>query len=196
MSDQVGNQNVGFLMTRLNYNNFLICINVFDKLITPILNYGSEVWGFHKAPAIESVHTHFCKKLLGVKQSTQNDFIYGELGRVNFAANRYISIVRYWLQIVSLTENKYVKCIYNMLLEDIRQNPNKTNWASLVRDLLSTYGFFNVWVSQGVENPNSFLQIFKQKIRDVFEQDWHARLENSTRARFYINIANFKYQAY
>ena len=56
--------------------------------------------------------------------------------------------------------------------------------------------FFNVWVSQGVENPNSFLQIFKQKIRDVFEQDWHARLENSTRARFYINIANFKYQAY
>ena len=171
-------------------------LDVFDKLITPILNYGSEVWGFHKAPAIESVHTHFCKKLLGVKQSTQNDFIYGELGRVNFAANRYISIVRYWLKIVSLTENKYVKCIYNMLLEDIRQNPNKTNWASSVRDLLSTYGFFNVWVSQGVENPNSFLQCFKQKIRDVFEQDWHARLENSTRARFYINIANFKYQAY
>ena len=145
-------------------------LDVFDKLITPILNYGSEVWGFHKAPAIESVHTHFCKKLLGVKQSTQNDFIYGELGRVNFAANRYISIVRYWLKIVSLTENKYVKCIHNMLLEDIRQNPNKTNWASLVRDLLSTYGFFNVWVSQGVENPNSFLQIFKQKIRDVLNK--------------------------
>ena len=124
---------------------------------------------------------HFCKKLLGVKQSTQNDYIYGELGRVNFAANRYtcISIVRYWLKIVTLTEYKYVKCIYNMLLEDIRQNPNKTNLASSVRDLLSTYGFFNVWFSQGVENPNSFLQHFKQNIRDVFEQDWHARLENS-----------------
>ena len=26
--------------------------------------------------------------------------------------------------------------------------------------------------------------------------DWHSRLENSTRARFYINIAQFKYQKY
>ena len=82
-------------------------LDIFDKLITPILNYGSEVWGFHKAPAAESVHLQFCKKLLGVKQSTQNDFIYGQLGRVNFATHRYISIVRYWLKIVTLT----VKCI-------------------------------------------------------------------------------------
>ena len=60
-------------------------LDLFDKLISPIPNYGSEVWGFYKAPAIESVHLQFCKKLLGVKQSTQNDFIYGELGRINFA---------------------------------------------------------------------------------------------------------------
>ena len=40
-------------------------LGIFDKLITPILNYGSEVWGFHKAPAVESVHLQFCKKLLG-----------------------------------------------------------------------------------------------------------------------------------
>ena len=33
-------------------------LDLFDKLITPILNYGNEVWGFHKAPVIESVHLH------------------------------------------------------------------------------------------------------------------------------------------
>ena len=27
-------------------------------------------------------------------------------------------------------------------------------------------------------------------------QDWHSRLENSTRARFYLNIENFQYQKY
>ena len=39
---------------------------LFDKLITPILNYGSEVWGFAKANAIERIHMQFCKKILGV----------------------------------------------------------------------------------------------------------------------------------
>ena len=104
-----------------------------------------------------------------------------ELGRVNFATHRYISIVRYWLKIVTLTDNKYVKCIYNILLEDIRQNPNKTNWASSVRDLLSRYGFLNVWLAQGVENSNSFLQHFKQRVRDILYkigmQDWKIQLE-------------------
>ena len=37
-------------------------LDPFDKLITPILNYGSEVWGFAKAMHIERVHLLFCKK--------------------------------------------------------------------------------------------------------------------------------------
>ena len=99
--------------------------HIFDKLILPLLNYGSEVLGFYKAPAIESVHLQFCKKLLGVKQSTQNDFIYGELGRINYATQIYVSIIRYWLKIVSMNANKYAKCIYNMLLGEMRQNAEK-----------------------------------------------------------------------
>ena len=63
---------------------------LYDKLITPILNYGSEVWGFAKTNAIERVHMQFCKKVLGVKKSTQNDFVYGELGRINYLSKRFI----------------------------------------------------------------------------------------------------------
>ena len=56
-------------------------LELFDKLVLPILNYASEVWGFHKATSVKTVHLQFCKKALGVKQSTQNDFVYGEIGR-------------------------------------------------------------------------------------------------------------------
>ena len=48
--------------------------DLFDKLILPILNYGSEVWGFSKAETIERVHLQFRKHLLGVQ--TQINFIY------------------------------------------------------------------------------------------------------------------------
>ena len=37
-------------------------LDLFDKLISPILNYGSEVWGFAKADNIERVHLQFCKR--------------------------------------------------------------------------------------------------------------------------------------
>ena len=53
-------------------------LDLFDKLIAPILNYGSEVWGLNSAKAVETVHLSFCNRMLGVKQTTQNDFIYGE----------------------------------------------------------------------------------------------------------------------
>ena len=48
-------------------------------MILPILCYGSELWGFHKAVDIECVHTKFLKQLLSVRQQTSN--VYGETGR-------------------------------------------------------------------------------------------------------------------
>ena len=59
-------------------------LDLFDKLVSPILNYASEVCEFHKATSVETVHLQFCKKVLGLKQSTQNDFVYEELGRTDY----------------------------------------------------------------------------------------------------------------
>ena len=44
-------------------------LDLFNKLISPILNYSSEVWGFIKANSIERVHLQYCKKLLGVRKN-------------------------------------------------------------------------------------------------------------------------------
>ena len=43
---------------------------------------------------------------------------------------------------------------------------------------------------------NRFLETFKQRVKDNFMLEWHARSENSTRARHDFNIATFKYQVY
>ncbi len=57
-----------------------LSIELFDKLIEPILSYGSEVWGFHKAIDVERLHTRYCKRLLSIKSTTPNDIARGELG--------------------------------------------------------------------------------------------------------------------
>ena len=61
-----------------NFTNISIKhrLELFDKLVLPILNYGCKVWGFRMTNNIERVHN-----ILSVKRSTQNKFVYGELSR-------------------------------------------------------------------------------------------------------------------
>ena len=131
-------------------------LEFFGKLVFPILNYACEVWGFHKATAVETVHLQFCKKVLWVKRSTQNDFVYGELGRINNQSRRFIAIIKNWLKVISSDETKYINQIYKMMLNEIDLNPLKQNWALSVKHLMSRFGFIEVWVAQGVGNEQAF----------------------------------------
>ena len=171
-------------------------MELFDKLVAPILNYGSEVWGFCKANQIEKVHLQFCKHLLGVKNSTQNDLIYSELGRKPMQVIRYQRIIKFWFKILNSEDTKLIKCIYRQLLQDIQNDPNKTNWASLVQTLLSTLGFHEVWLSQGVGNEQLFLNEFKQRLADSHMQNLHDRISNSPKARFYSMFYSFGFKSY
>jgi hypothetical protein len=56
-------------------------LDLFDKIVQPILLYGCEIWGFTNTAMIERVHLKFCKLLLHLKQPTPDFMIYGELGR-------------------------------------------------------------------------------------------------------------------
>lgn len=83
-----------------------------------------------------------------------------------------------------------------MMLNDLELHPNKSNWASSVKYLLESLGFNDVWYSQGVGNVNLFLTIFKQRLKDVFIQNWNSRILGSTRARTYSLFHNFSYKLY
>ena len=140
-----------FTLNRYLYNFINIKprhkLELFDKLVTPILNYGSEVWGFSQAKQIERIHMLFCKQLLGVKTSTQNDFIYGELGRTNYYARRIYIIIKFWFKVLFAEDRKYISQIYRVMLRDMTDRQNVQNWASLVRNTLANLGFYHVWLA-------------------------------------------------
>ena len=171
-------------------------LDLFDKLIKPILNYGAEVLEFSQAMPIERVHLQFCKKLLGVKQCTQNDFIYGELGRTSLTVERHLRIIKFRTKVCMSHDNKYVKHVYNLLKEDSQLYPNRVNWASLVRDLLNNLGLHYAWTEQGVGNINAFMSLVRQRLTVHFIQNWNSRINESTRALCYKNISSFSFKAY
>ena len=81
-------------------------LDLFDKLISPILCYASEVWGFTNANNIERVHMQLCKILLSVKQCTQNEFVHGVLGCCSFQNKYFLHCNKVLAQDNSLSKYK------------------------------------------------------------------------------------------
>ena len=77
-----------------------------------------------------------------------------------------------------------------MMLNDMVLFPNKNNWVTRVRNLLNNTGFSIVWQNQGVGNEIAFLTLLRQRLQDIFIQDWHSRLDLFSRASLYRNLSN------
>ena len=77
------------------------------------------------------------------------------------------------------------------MLNDIETVPTTVNLASLLKHILLSLGFQEVWVQQGVGNYNAFISVLKQRLTDTIIKDWRARQEETTRANFYKSFAVF-----
>ena len=57
------------------------------------------------------------------------------------------------------------------MLHDMDTLHNAVNWASLLKILFSSLGFYEVWLAQGAGNKHAFLSVVKQRLRDQFMQN-------------------------
>ena len=109
---------------------------------------------------------------------------------------RLIAVIRYRFNILQCDGTKYIKLVYNVMLKDLQNSPEKPSWAKPVKLLLESLGFGHVWIEQGVGDVNTFLRVFKQKLTDHFIQEWNEQVSNSSRTNTYKLIANFNFKCY
>ena len=85
-------------------------LSLFNSLVTSILCYACEIWGFAQAKAIETLHLKFLKKILKVKKkTTPNCMIYKECNVYPLYYNRVFRIFSYWLKIIKLDDDNPLK---------------------------------------------------------------------------------------
>ena len=120
----------------------------------PILNYGSEFCGLNDSTKLEGIHIHFCKHILGFRGQTQNNCVYGELGRTILKSRRVVNVIRYWLNIVQLGNTKFARKMYSLMYRTLDNNPTHMSWARNVKTLLQSTHLYEAWVNQGVGNVN------------------------------------------
>ena len=156
---------------------------IFDAKIKSILLYSSEIWGYEKLHSIEKVHLKACKRFMGIPEITPNVMVYGDLGRYPIYVNAYVNCVKYWIRLLNMEHNRIPKQAYLMLVG--LDSKGNDCWATKIREILCETGFAFVWLQQGVGNPVHFLKTFKQRIIDMYLQEWSSTIRDKDRYESY-----------
>ena len=90
------------------------------------------------------------------------------LASASQARQKYFIIIKFWFKILLAQENKYIRMVYELMLNDFDMLPNKNNWASLVRNVFMSLCFYDVWLDQGVGNYKGFMTELSQRLTDNF----------------------------
>ena len=159
---------------------------IFDAKIQAILLYSSEIWGYQRLECIERVHLLACKRFLGVPLKTPNKMVYSELGRFPLFINSSIRCLKYWFRLLQMDQDRLPRQAYEMMM--IQDRNGKRCWVTEIRELLYRTGFAVVWLNQGAENINAFLQNCRKTMFDMFIREWSSTVREKDRYCLYSII--------
>ena len=135
-----------------------IMLDLFDKTVVPVLLYGCEVWGYENNIVVDMVFLKFCKYLLGLKSSTPNCMVYGELGSYPVSLTIKIRLISFWLKLISTPDDRISKQIYNLIYRMHQNNTHQSAWLNCIRQILEQNGFGYVWLDQGLNIDHMYVK--------------------------------------
>ena len=174
-----------------------IQLELFDKTVVPILLYGCEIWGYSRAPSIETFHLRFLKLTLGVHIKTCNNMVYGELGKLPLDIFIKKRSIGYWARILVGKESKLTKVTYNQLLNMYNSNLFKSKWIEFIKDILEDCNLNEIWVSQSFRSVNWLKSTVFNKLKSNFIERWSNEIQNMSSCDLYVQFkTTFKFERY
>ena len=164
-------------------------LDLFDKVVKPVLLYGSELWGFSNCDLIERVHLKFCKILLTLKTSTPNCMIYSELCRYPLYIDIKQRMVSYWAKLVMGKHSKMSTVMYRLMFSLYNSKDVNFSWLESVRNVFYECGYSFVWDTQTFISDVWLKACIKIRLQDQFQQTWQETVQNSSKA---LNYRIFK----
>jgi hypothetical protein len=139
-------------------------LKLFDSLITPILVYSCEVWGFENKQGIEKMHLQYCKRNLNLRSSTPNVMVYGEIGRFPVEIIIKLRMATFSNKMLC-NNNKLSSIMYRLMFKLHQSNPIHFKWITYVKSIVDECGLSFIWNDQIHMNRNALKYVLKQKFK-------------------------------
>ena len=168
-----------------------IQIQLFDKMIGPILLYGCEVWCYQMNDLATKLQLRYFKFLLGANKATPTNMVLGELGQYPLDIAAKTRMLGFWYKLVHPdNSHKWSSVMYKFMLQLYINNIYASPYITTIKHVLDRLGYGNFWLSQGNIDLSysSFKFKMKQRLQDQFVQSWQADINTS---ELYYNYRMF-----
>ena len=161
------------VMKNMGFSTFT---SLFEKCVSPVLDYSSEIWGFKKYVKAEQVEQRAMRFFLGVHRFAPILGIQGDMGWIPSNIRWTISILRYWNRLLKMNENRLTKLVFLW-----KYNLQNNNWSAEVKRILNRVDMEYIFENLSICNTADL----KQKQLEIFKNEWKANLLYKPKLRTY-----------
>lgn len=163
-----------------------LSLELFDKVVLPVMLYGCEVWGAGNTKMVEKVHLKFCKYLLNLSIRTPSAIVYGELGRFPIEIEIKTRMVSFWSRLLEPPGiDKWSTTFCNISCEHTEHGYITYGWSTEIRNILNECGLGGLWYDPLALKTPQLKTLIRQRLRDQFLQKWWNDIETDDRCNFY-----------
>ena len=167
-----------------------IVLDLFDKMISPVLLYGCEIWGFENLEKIEIFYRKFLKYILKVNYQTTNCMVYGETGRTPLSIIIKTRMVCFWHKISTGLNTKLSYRLLYLLNKLNEQNQYSSPWLKSIEQTLNSCNMRNIWLNPKSCKPNQLKKEITEKLTNIYKQDWLSQLAEKNSCITYRTFKN------
>ena len=150
------------------YMGFDTYEKLYQTNVIPVMDYGSEVWGYEKFNKSEIVQNRASRVYLGVHRFAPVLGLQGDLRWLSCRTRRKLNMVRYWNRLVNMDNTRITKRVFQW---DYESNVN--NWSSEINKILEEHSFDREFENQALINSDVLLQ----RALTLEQSDWRRKCQ-------------------
>ena len=170
-----------FKMNGMNYATYL---KLFDTCVAPVLNYGSEIWGFKPYQKLETVQHRFAKSFLGTAKTTPTSMIIGDCGLYPLHITRKVNMVKYFHKLSTMSTDRLLWKVFNF----DHMNPINGTWCKDIKSILCDVDLAHVYDDVSGWTMEALTRTVTARLQSNFLDTWMTDMDKSSKLEFYRTI--------
>ena len=162
-----------------------IQIDLFHKLVLPILSYRCEFWANEDLDRFDKFHKKILRYVLRLNTSTPIPMIYGETGEIPISIVLKSRMVGYMCKLLNPNTSTLSQQVSGVVLNMHNGVYYTTKWLYKVVSLPTKIGHADVLQNRNYVPPKVLSQIYKAHAKEVFVNSWRNRMSNLSKCDMY-----------
>ena len=179
-------------------------LDLFDKCVSPILLFGSEIWAHENLSLCDKLQLRYLKIILNVNKSTSNVMILGEVGQFPISIQAKCRQLCFWYKLIrACTESssKLSVLLLQFSLTIYNSSNIKLPWLKSIHTMLNSLGLSYIWLNAlnkiFLYSQEQFKYLISQRLKDQFVQTWqHDVFDNNICITYRIFKTVFCFEYY